>query len=72
MARSNVVVFVSAGMSAPKKRDHSLARRQLYLNYGALSLATVLQLKGYETLLLHGEHDTPHAAMDRLVRRRMI
>ena len=67
MARSNVVVFVSAGMSAPKKRDHSLARRQLYLNYGALSLATMLQLKGYETILLHGEHDTPAAAIDRLV-----
>ncbi|MCF1479712.1 radical SAM protein [Agrobacterium vitis] len=69
MARSNVVVFVSAGMSAPKKRDHSLARRQLYLNYGALSLATMLQLKGYETLLLHGEHDTPEVAMERLVAR---
>lgn len=69
MARSNTVVFVSAGMPAPKKRDHSLARRQLYLNYGALSLATILQLKGYETFLLHGEHDTPEVAMERLVER---
>ncbi|MDX1121823.1 radical SAM protein [Sinorhizobium medicae] len=72
MARSNVVVFVSAGMLAPKKRDHSLARRQLYLNYGALSLATMLQLKGYETFLLHGEHDTPEAALERLVKTAML
>lgn len=72
MARSNVVVFVSAGMLAPKKRDHSLARRQLYLNYGALSLATMLQLKGYETFLVHGEHDTPEAVLERLVKTAML
>jgi hypothetical protein len=39
MALDAAVVFVSAGMFEPKKRDHALARRQLYLNYGALSLA---------------------------------
>lgn len=72
MPRSNVIVFVSAGMSAPKKRDHSLARRQLYLNYGALSLATMLQLKGYETFLVHGEHDTPDVAIERLVKTGML
>ncbi|SFB24521.1 radical SAM protein [Pseudomonas sp. NFPP24] len=59
MKRSNTVAFVSAGMLSPKKRDHMLARRQLYLNYGALSLATILDAMGTETLLLHGEHSEP-------------
>lgn len=68
MARSKVVVFISAGMLAPKKRDHSLARRQLYLNYGALSLATKLQSSGYETLLVHGEHTAPEETFEHLVK----
>jgi hypothetical protein len=46
-------------MLSPKKRDHILARRQIYLNYGALSLATMLQLGGHESVLVHGEHRTP-------------
>ncbi|HFH4281639.1 B12-binding domain-containing radical SAM protein [Pseudomonas aeruginosa] len=36
-----------------------LARRQLYLNYGALSLATILDSMGTSTLVVHGEHDEP-------------
>ncbi|OYY89137.1 MAG: radical SAM protein [Sphingomonas sp. 28-66-16] len=59
MKRSKTVTFVSAGMLSPKKRDHMLARRQLYLNYGALSLATILDAMGTETILVHGEHREP-------------
>lgn len=59
MKRSNTVAFVSAGMLSPKKRDHMLARRQLYLNYGALSLATILDSMGTSTLVVHGEHGEP-------------
>lgn len=46
-------------MLSPKKRDHMLARRQLYLNYGALSLASILDATGTTTLLVHGEHSEP-------------
>lgn len=66
MYRSNLVTFVSAGMLFPKKRDNRLARRQLYLNYGALSLATLLQLNGHETLLIHGEHRSPEDVLEDL------
>ncbi len=59
MRRSSVVTFISAGMLSPKKRDHPLARQQLYLNYGALSLATTLQIAGYDAVLVHGEHRDP-------------
>jgi len=54
-------------MLSPKKRDHVLARRQLYLNYGALSLATILDATGLKTLLFHGEHEQPSVALRMLI-----
>lgn len=66
MYRASIVTFVSAGMLSPKKRDHALARRQLYLNYGALSLATTLELAGYDVALLHGEHRAPKDVLKQL------
>ena len=66
MIRSRII-FVSAGMLAPKKRNHILARRQLYLNYGALSLATKLKLTGYDTVLVHGEHRPPDEVLDSIL-----
>jgi hypothetical protein len=66
MRRSDYVAFVSAGMQAPKKRDHALARRQLYLNYGALTLATQLEHQGYRVVLVHGHHEDPGLFLDRL------
>jgi len=67
MFRSNHVAFISAGMLSPKKRDHALARRQLYLNYGALSLATKLELAGYDVSLIHGEHRSPEELFRQLL-----
>lgn len=67
MYSSSVVAFVSAGMLAPKKRDHPLARRQLYLNYGALSLATMLKATGCDTMLVHGEHRDPACVAEQLL-----
>lgn len=67
MELSKTVVFVSAGMLSPKKRDHPLARRQLYLNYGALSLATTLKMAGHDAYLVHGEHETPERLVAALI-----
>lgn len=72
MKRSNIVAFVSAGMLSPKKRDHMLARRQLYLNYGALSLATILDSMGTETLLIHGEHREPSDVLATLLEKGIL
>lgn len=66
MYKSNTVVFVSAGMLSPKKRDNILARRQLYLNYGALSLATTAEMAGYNAVLVHGEHREPEVVFNDL------
>ena len=51
----------------PKKRENALARRQLYLNYGALTLASQLQLAGYRTSLRHGEHEDPEHFAEQLI-----
>jgi radical SAM superfamily enzyme YgiQ (UPF0313 family) len=67
MRRSSIVAFVSAGMHAPKKRDHVLGRRQLYLNYGALSLATKLRLSGHNTVLIRGEHQSPAEILEEML-----
>lgn len=66
MPKSSIIQFVSAGLSAPKKRDHALARRQLYLNYGALTLATLLKRSGCEAALRHGAHEDPKVFADQL------
>jgi len=66
MAKSSIIQFVSAGLYAPKKRDHVLARRQLYLNYGALTLATIVQRGGWEASLRHGAHDDPEVFAEQL------
>lgn len=57
--RSTHILFVSAGLERPKKRDNILSRQQQYLNYGALTLATILDSKGYAVKLLHGGHLDP-------------
>lgn len=66
MSQSSIIQFVSAGLLSPKKRDHTLARQQLYLNYGALTLATQLYLSGYETSVRHGEHEDPERFAEKL------
>jgi hypothetical protein len=60
-AYSATIIFVSAGLLQPKKRDNALGRRQLYLNYGALTLATLCDRAGFPARLVHGEHEDPVA-----------
>lgn len=67
MRQSNLVLFVSAGMDKPKKRDNVLSRRQQYLNYGALTLATILSSKGYSVKMIHGGHLNPINFTDQLL-----
>ncbi|MAN81159.1 MAG: radical SAM protein [Rhodospirillaceae bacterium] len=66
------ILFVSAGMLAPKKRDHLLARQQLYLNYGALTLTTLLKRNGYVPVLIHGSHSKPEQFVDSLREQRRL
>jgi hypothetical protein len=55
------IPLVSAGLLKPKKRDHLYARRQLYLNYGLLSLATILHEHGHAVRVIHGGYSDPES-----------
>ena len=62
MARA--VLFISSGLLAPKKADHAYARKHRYLNYGLLTLATLLHKQGYAVRLFHGGFGHPEAFAD--------
>ncbi|HXP46361.1 MAG TPA: radical SAM protein [Terriglobales bacterium] len=65
---NNKTVLVSAGLLAPKKTDHMAARRHRYLNYGLLTLGTILARKGYPVQMLHGGFCAPDVVAERLLR----
>lgn len=54
-----IVVCVAAGQSSTKKLNNEINRRHRYLNYGLLSLATVLRRRGVSPVVLHGHFDPP-------------
>ena len=56
----DTVVFVSAGMLRPKKHDNAVARLHLYLNYGLLSLASVVDRSGLTACVHHGRFSSPY------------
>jgi hypothetical protein len=53
--------LVSAGLLHPKKTDHPAARLHRYLNYGLLTLASILKQNGFSTRLIHGQFQDPSA-----------
>jgi radical SAM superfamily enzyme YgiQ (UPF0313 family) len=48
------VLLISAGLLTPKKGDHVFARKHRYLNYGLLTIGTILYELGHNVRLLHG------------------
>lgn len=53
------VICISAGQLSTKKADNRLNRRNQYLNYGLLSLASVLNRSGLVPIVIHGHFSTP-------------
>lgn len=53
------VICVAAGQTQTKKFDNAISRRHRYLNYGLLSLATVLARSGCDPVVIHGHFDPP-------------
>lgn len=64
---SSPILLLSAGMTDPKKTDNPIARLHLYLNYGLLGLATVLEGHGHSPIVLHGRFASPEETVRRLV-----
>lgn len=57
------VVCVSAGMTAPKKGSETYRRKQKYLNYGLLSLASMVEER---SLVFHGGFEDPEVFLEGL------
>ena len=53
------VICISAGQLSTKKANNRLNRRNQYLNYGLLSLASVLKRSGLAPIVIHGHFSAP-------------
>jgi radical SAM superfamily enzyme YgiQ (UPF0313 family) len=66
------VLCISAGMLQPKKVDNPLARLHMYLNYGLLGLASIIQREGIDAFVVHGRFDDPQLFIRRLIERDLL
>lgn len=58
---------ISAGQLLVKKSDNKINKRNLYLNYGLLSLATTLKAKGWNPIQIQGNFENPIATLTRCI-----
>lgn len=61
------VFFISAGQLKTKKGNNISNQRNMYLNYGLLSLATVVNNAGYSSSVFHGNFTSPIEFIDILI-----
>ncbi len=57
------VICISAGQLSTKKANNRLNRRNQYLNYGLLSLASVLKRSGLLPIVIHGHFSAPNETL---------
>jgi radical SAM superfamily enzyme YgiQ (UPF0313 family) len=62
------ILFVSSGMIKPKKAINPLSKMHLYLNYGFLGLASVLEKRGHSVVLYHGNFDSPQFTYEKITK----
>lgn len=61
------VFFISAGQLKTKKGKNVSNQRNMYLNYGLLSLATIVNNAGYSALVFHGNFTLPTEFLNILI-----
>jgi Fe-S oxidoreductase len=61
------VFFISAGQLHTKKGKSVSNQRNMYLNYGLLSLATVVNKAGFNSLVFHGNFTSPSDFFEDLI-----
>lgn len=67
MSNKQTVLCISAGMLKPKKTDNRVTRSNMYLNYGLLGLASVLETRGWEPRVIHGHFEDPERFVEQLI-----
>lgn len=61
------VFCISAGQLIVKKTDTAINRRNRYLNYGLLSLATVLKNSGWDAIQIQGLFESPNETLGKCI-----
>ncbi|HBX0588060.1 TPA: hypothetical protein MF099_15245 [Klebsiella pneumoniae] len=61
------IFFISAGQLKTKKGANISNQRNMYLNYGLLSLATVVNNAGYKPRVFHGNFMSPINFFEKLI-----
>lgn len=67
MSIKKQVICISAGMTQPKKSDTPVTRSNMYLNYGLLGLASVLETHGWHPTVIHGHFSEPIQFIEKLL-----
>ena len=57
------IICISSGQFSTKKANNRINRRNQYLNYGLLSLASVLRRNGFSPIVIHGHFSPPGEAL---------
>ncbi|AWI81816.1 radical SAM protein [Parazoarcus communis] len=58
------VICIGAGQLSTKKANNRINRRNQYLNYGLLSLASVLRRSGLTPVVIHGHFSSPTETLE--------
>ena len=66
------VLCVAAGQFLTRKKDNPVARKNLYLNYGLLSVASHLKRMGLDACQVQGNFDSPEKTLEKCVRLGLI
>jgi len=61
------IFCISAGQLITKKENHKINKRNRYLNYGLLSLASQLKKEGYTPIQIHGNFDSPFSVLENCI-----
>jgi len=55
----NKAFFIAAGMEYTRKKINTYSHKNLYLNYGLLSIATQVKRGGIESIQIQGDFNPP-------------
>ncbi len=61
------IFCISAGQLIVKKIDNKISRKNRYLNYGLLSLATTLKKEGWNPIQVQGHFDKPIVTLNKCI-----
>lgn len=68
----NKIFCIAAGQEQVKKANNNISKKNLYLNYGLLSLASILNRSGYEALVIHGHFESPEDTLNICIKHNLL